>query len=81
MLNMWRGSFEESPDIIDDEDEWNEIHSKRLSTKKYVPLFKYKLRLIKDKEVRKDLDKKGIKFMPWIKIPVSWVSLRMREAK
>ena len=81
MLNMCRGSFEESPDIIDDEDEWNEVHSKRLSTKKYVPLFKYKLRLIKDKEVRKDLDKKGIKFMPWIKIPVSWVSLRMREVK
>ena len=79
MLNMWRGAFDESPDVIDDEDEWKEIHTHRLSTKSFVPLFKYKLRLIKDKEIRKDLDKKGIKFMPWIKIPVSWVSLRMRN--
>ena len=78
MLNMWRGTFDESPDIVDDEDEWEKLNADRLSTKSFVPLYKYKLRLIKDKQVREDLDKKGIKFMPWIKIPVSWVSLRMR---
>ena len=49
-----------------------------MSIKRFVPLFKYKLRLVKDKEVFEDLNKKGLKFMPWIKIPVSWVSLRMR---
>ena len=59
--------------------EWNEDIQKRLTNKSYIPIFKYKLRLIKDKQVREDLDKKGLKFMPWIKIPVSWVSLRMRN--
>ena len=41
-------------------------------------MFKYKLRIIKDKDIREDLDKNGIKYMPWIKTPVSWASLRLR---
>ena len=49
-----------------------------LSSKAYVPLFKYKLRLIKNPEARNYIDKKGVKLMPWIKTPVSWVSLRLR---
>ena len=49
-----------------------------LTTTSYIPLFKYKLRLIKNREIREDVDKNGIKFMPWIKTPVSWVSLRLR---
>ena len=78
MLNMWRASFEESPNVLDNEDKWKDVYTKRCSTKSFVPFYKYKLRLIKDKTVRESLDKRGIKFMPWIKIPVSWVSLRMR---
>ena len=50
----------------------------KLSKKRYVPLFMYKLRLIKNREIRDDLAKKGIKYMPWIKTPVSWASLRLR---
>ncbi|SFL80097.1 CRISPR-associated protein Csm1 [Methanobrevibacter olleyae] len=80
MLNIWKSTFEHSSDIIDNENEWNNVNTNRLSTKSFVPLFKHKLRLINDKKVRKDLDKKGVKLMPWIKIPVSWVSLRMRKA-
>ncbi|MFQ6087615.1 MAG: type III-A CRISPR-associated protein Cas10/Csm1 [Candidatus Methanofastidiosia archaeon] len=54
----------------------------RQEKKKYVPYFKYKLaRTVDRKKKRKIfdyLDEKGIKYMPWIKIPVSWVSLRGR---
>ena len=78
MLNMWHSTFGKTQDIIDDKDEWIDINTARLNKRSFVPLYKYKLRLIKDKHVRECLDKKGIKFMPWIKIPVSWVSLRMR---
>ena len=49
-----------------------------MSSKSYIPMFKYKLRLIKNREVKDYIDKNGIKFMPWIKTPVSWVSLRLR---
>ena len=77
MLKMWQSNFS-NPSIITDKDEWEEINTGRLNKKAFVPLYKYKLRLIKDKTIRETLDKKGIKFMPWIKIPVSWVSLRMR---
>ena len=38
----------------------------------------YKLRLIKNKKTREDLAKQTIKYMPWIKTPVSWTSLRLR---
>ena len=78
MLKMWHSTYGKNSFIIKDKDEWKELHTDRISKKKFVPLYKYKLRLVKDKQVRECLDKKGIKYMPWIKIPVSWVSLRMR---
>lgn len=78
MLHMWQNSFKGSNELPDSDDEWEELNRNKISTKRFVPLFKYKLRLIKDRNVRDDLDKNGIKLMPWIKIPVSWVSLRMR---
>ena len=78
MLHMWQNSFKQSKELPDSSDEWTELTHNKVSTKRFVPLFKYKLRLIKDRNVRDDLDKNGIKLMPWIKIPVSWVSLRMR---
>ena len=76
LLNIWEKNF--TKNNISNEKEWNDDIQKRLSTKSYVPLFKYKLRLIKNQEIRNDIDKNGIKFMPWIKTPVSWVSLRLR---
>ena len=77
LLNIWENNFTKNNNISN-EKQWNEDIQKRLSSKAYVPLFKYKLRLIKDREIRDYVDKNGIKFMPWIKIPVSWVSLRLR---
>ena len=50
----------------------------RLNKKGYVPLFKYKLRTVKNGQIREELDREGLKFMPWIRIPASWVSLRTR---
>lgn len=77
LLNIWENNFKKDVNISNEYD-WNEDMQKRLSTKSYLPVFKYKLRLIKDREIRDNIDKNGIKFMPWIKIPVSWVSLRLR---
>lgn len=77
LMNIWENTFTKKANISNEQD-WNDDMQKRLSTKAYIPLFKYKLRLIKNKEVKEEIDKNGIKFMPWIKIPVSWVSLRLR---
>ena len=60
------------------EQSWREKNFEKLSTKRYVPILMYKLRLIKNKKIREDLAKKTIKYMPWIKTPVSWTSLRLR---
>lgn len=77
MLHLWQNNYK-NQGLLSNENKWDEDVHRRLSIKRFVPLFKYKLRLVKDKEVFEDLNKKGLKFMPWIKIPVSWVSLRMR---
>ena len=77
LLNIWENNYKKTANITN-EKEWNNDNQKRLTTKSYIPLFKYKLRLIKNREIREDVDKNGIKFMPWIKTPVSWVSLRLR---
>jgi CRISPR-associated protein Csm1 len=51
----------------------------RINTKKYVPMLKYNLaRTVKGKEFRDILDKEIQKMFPWIKVPVSWVSLSSR---
>lgn len=77
LLNIWNNSYKKTINISN-KDDWIKDIQKRMSTKAYVPLFKYKLRLIKNREIRDKIDKDGIKFMPWIKTPVSWVSLRLR---
>ena len=77
LLNIWESNFDRKVNISN-EKEWNNDIRNRLSTKAFIPIFKYKLRLIKDRDVKDNIDKKGIKFMPWIRIPVSWTSLRLR---
>lgn len=77
LLNIWDSTFTKKMLNISSDGEWNKDMNNRLSTKAFVPLFKYKLRLIKG-NLRDDIDKNGIKYMPWIKTPVSWVSLRLR---
>ena len=77
LLNIWEKNFNKNFNISN-EDEWNEDIQNRLLTKSYIPIFKYKLRSINNSQVKECVDKNGIKFMPWIKTPVSWVSLRLR---
>lgn len=77
-LRLWQDTFYNSSELISDSDDWERDNRNRMQKKKYVPKFKYKLRLIKNKEIKNDLDKKGIQFMPWIRIPASWTSLRTR---
>jgi CRISPR-associated protein Csm1 len=77
LLYLWRDTFGDE----------NELNDKiRLEWKRYVPHYRYMLARgikgnIKDEQVnrlRDDLAKNGVKYMPWIKIPVSWVSFRTR---
>ncbi|WP_458404159.1 type III-A CRISPR-associated protein Cas10/Csm1 [Methanobrevibacter sp.] len=77
LLNIWENNYSKKSNISNEED-WTDDIQKRISTKAYIPVFKYKLRLINNREVRDYIDKNGIKLMPWIKTPVSWVSLRLR---
>lgn len=62
-------------DVID-EDSWFEYNRKKLASGLYVPKYYYKLAMIEDKEIKKDLSR-YYKFIPWIKIPLSWVNLRL----
>jgi len=77
-LRLWQNTFKNSGELITNSEQWDEDNRSRLHKRGYVPQFKYKLRLIKRVDLREDIDKKGIKFMPWIRIPVSWASLRTR---
>ena len=77
MLQLWNQHINKK--IIPNSDNgWEKENFRRLNTKAYVPYIKYKLRLIKNKTLKDEIDKKTIKSMPWINIPVSWASLRMR---
>ncbi|MDR2967902.1 MAG: type III-A CRISPR-associated protein Cas10/Csm1 [Methanobacteriaceae archaeon] len=78
LLRLWQDTFFDYSEIPSNSVEWKNNSRIRMQKKKYVPKLKYKLRLIKDANIKNDLDKKGVKFMPWIRIPVSWTSLRTR---
>ncbi len=70
LLKMWNSNFGYDKEL-------NE--KTRREKKAYVPYLKYQLaRNVREKAVREDLDKKVLKNFPWIKIPVSWVSLKTR---
>jgi len=75
---LWSQYFvEEKPDNVN---QWENSINKRIRNKKYIPLFKYKLRNIKDEEVFDFLDEGLSKkhYMPWIRIILNWVMLRTR---
>lgn len=78
LLKIWNSKSKVNSLSIYNEKSWEDNNFEKTSTRCYVPLLMYKLRLINDKDVRNDLAKKGIKYMPWIKLPVSWSSLRLR---
>lgn len=78
LLKIWQSRSDVEPLTRFNEDSWKDKNAEKTTKKRFVPIFKYKLRIIKDKDIREDLDKKGLKIMPWIKTPVSWASLRLR---
>ena len=78
LLDIWQTRSGVEPLTRFNEESWIDKNTEKTLKKRYVPIFKYKLRIIKDKNIRDELDKKGIQFMPWIKTPVSWASLRLR---
>lgn len=73
LLRMWRRSFDKFGDDL------SMIENKRTSEHDHVPLLKYQVvRTFKEPKKMEEVED-GIKpYMPWIRIPVSWVSLRMR---
>lgn len=77
MLSMWQDTFGSLKHPAN-EKEWKINNKVRLEKKRYVPLFKYKLRTVNNPRIKEEVDRDGLKFMPWIKIPASWVSLRTR---
>ena len=69
LMRMWQSNFgygEGPSDKI------------RLEKRAHIPLLKYKLARTVKKEIREELDKQIQQVFPWIKIPVSWISLRTR---
>ena len=80
LLRIWNTGFGDS--IIKDLDELRSkgerCEIKRIQTKKWMPHFKWKIAKLK-KEKRPDVETETKKHIPWIRIPVSWVSLKMRE--
>ena len=78
LLKIWESRSNVKSIEINNENDWYNDVNERISKRAYVPMLKYKLRLISDRTLRNELDKKTMKFMPWIKVPVSWVSLRLR---
>ncbi|PWB86117.1 hypothetical protein MBBWO_09710 [Methanobrevibacter woesei] len=78
LLKIWESRSNVKSIEVNNEKDWHNNVNEKISKKAYVPLLKYKLRLISDRTLRNELDKKTMKFMPWIKVPVSWVSLRLR---
>ncbi len=76
LLKIWN-----SPDIGKltnyTSEDWKKYNFKKISTKHFVPMLMYKLRLVKG-NTKDVLARDCVKYMPWIKIPVSWVSLRLR---
>lgn len=76
LLNIWQKTSRCL--IVNNEEEWENDLINRRNSKEYMRYFKYKLRIISNKNLREEIDKKGVKYMPWIKTPVSWVSLRLR---
>ena len=79
MLYLWKDYFEENSGILFSEEKWKERNIIKCNDNKFVPKFAYRLRNMNQHSEEYDyILKEGIKNMPWIKIPVSWVSLRMR---
>ena len=77
LLKLYKLTIKNSTSA-NDEKSWKENNDKKLDSKSFVPKLMYKLRIISQKDIRENMAKNAIRYMPWIKVPVSWVSLRLR---
>ncbi len=77
LAKMWLGTFGDLKTLKNIEEfRGCGIHER----KGYMPYLKYKLiRSIKKQEIRLDIEQNIKPIMPWIRVPVSWVSLRLRK--
>ena len=78
LMHIWEKNNDLGELIDYDNDAWIKYNLAKASCGTYMSRFVYKLRIIKDKTLKEDLIENGRKFMPWIKVPVSWSSLRLR---
>ena len=60
-------------------DELDKQELEKQTKKGYVPLYKYKLRLIDNYNVFHELDENGLKYLPWIKFPLLFTNLKNKE--
>jgi len=73
LLWMWRRSFDRFGDDL------KKIEDNRRTKHDHIPLLKYQLtRTFKNKEKVEEVEDMIKPYMPWIRIPVSWASLRTR---
>lgn len=81
--------------FIDNKDDWLKINTRKAQSNFFIRKYYYKLRLVTNNQIDDELvkhlslieNKNGLReelankynFIPWIKMPVSWVSLRLRN--
>ena len=78
LLHIWRHENRLGELSDYNKDSWTKYNLSKASSGTYMRKFVYKLRLIDNKALKDELMEDGNKMMPWIKIPVSWSSLRLR---
>lgn len=77
LLKMWQITFGDLESLEDIENVRGSGHTVR---RRYMPYLKYQLaRTIRNKEERREVEGMIKPSMDWIRIPVSWVSMRTRR--
>lgn len=76
LMKLWESNNDLGELTRFTDEDWYDYNCVKANTHSYVPKYYYKLRLV-DKEYRDYLASK-FEYIPWIKMPVSWVSLRLR---
>ncbi|KZX17627.1 type III-A CRISPR-associated protein Cas10/Csm1 [Methanobrevibacter filiformis] len=78
MLQLWQEYYFKDTLKVVDELDWESMNICRISKHPYVPMYVHKLRNIKDLKIRKKFREEYWKYLPWIRIPASWIGLRQR---
>ena len=78
LLHMWEHKTDISELKEFNEESWENYNILKYSKKAYIPSLYYKLRIVKDSELKEELKNDLKDMMPWIRVPVSWSSLRLR---